>query len=95
VTWETNTGFKLEWRHPPCVSPEPARRILIDEQGRLTSSMKRTIHSVSAGRQCLAHRRVRRRGATPSLTVPDGRPLDIRSAVQERLETAAEDAALR
>ena len=34
-------------------------------------------------------------GATLSLTVPTGRPLDVRRAIQERLETAAEDAALR
>ena len=34
-------------------------------------------------------------GATLSLTVPAGRPLDIRSAIQERLETAVEDAAVR
>jgi hypothetical protein len=34
-------------------------------------------------------------GATLSLTVAAGRPLDIRSAIQERLETAVEDAALR
>ncbi len=34
-------------------------------------------------------------GARLSLTVPAGRPLDIRSAIQERLETAVEDAALR
>jgi hypothetical protein len=33
-------------------------------------------------------------GALLSLTVPAGRPLDIRSAIQERLETAVEDAAL-
>lgn len=34
-------------------------------------------------------------GATLSLTVPAGRPMDIRTAFQERLETAVEDAALR
>jgi len=34
-------------------------------------------------------------GATLSLHVPAGRPLDIRSAIQERLETAVEDAAFR
>jgi hypothetical protein len=34
-------------------------------------------------------------GATLALTVPAGRPLDIRSAIQDRLETAVEDAALR
>ena len=35
-----------------------------------------------------------RTGAALSLTVPAGRPLDVRSAIQERLETAIEDAAL-
>jgi hypothetical protein len=30
-------------------------------------------------------------GATHSLTVPAGRPLDIRRAIQERLEMAVED----
>ena len=34
-------------------------------------------------------------GATLALTVPAGRPLDIRNAIQDRLETAVEDAALR
>ena len=34
-------------------------------------------------------------GATLSLTVPAGRPLDIRNAIRERLETAVEDAAFR
>ena len=34
-------------------------------------------------------------GATLSLTVPAGRPVDVRSAVQDRLETAVEDAAFR
>ena len=32
-------------------------------------------------------------GATLSLTVPAGRPLDVRNAIQDRLETAVEDAA--
>jgi hypothetical protein len=32
-------------------------------------------------------------GATLSITVPGGRPLDVRSAIQEQLETALEDAA--
>jgi hypothetical protein len=31
-------------------------------------------------------------GAPLSLTVPAGRPLDVRSAIEERLETAIEDA---
>jgi hypothetical protein len=34
-------------------------------------------------------------GATLSLTVPAGRPVEVRSAIQERLETAVEDAARR
>jgi hypothetical protein len=34
-------------------------------------------------------------GAQVSLTVPAGRPVDIRTAIQDRLETAVEDAALR
>ena len=34
-------------------------------------------------------------GATLSLTVPAGRPMDIRTAFQERLESAVEDAAYR
>jgi hypothetical protein len=34
-------------------------------------------------------------GATLSLTLPAGRPMDIRSAFQDRLETAVEDAAFR
>jgi hypothetical protein len=34
-------------------------------------------------------------GATLSLTVPAGRPLDVRSAIQQQLETAVEDAAPR
>ena len=34
-------------------------------------------------------------GATVSLSVPNGRPLDIRKAIQNRLETAVEDAAFR
>ena len=34
-------------------------------------------------------------GSTLSLTVPGGRPLEIRSDIQERLETAVEDAAFR
>jgi hypothetical protein len=33
-------------------------------------------------------------GAPLSLTVPAGRPIEIRSAIQARLETAVEDAAL-
>ena len=33
-------------------------------------------------------------GAELALTVPAGRPLDVRRAIEEWLETAAEDAAL-
>lgn len=36
-----------------------------------------------------------RAGASLSLTVPAGRPMDIRAAIQDRLETAVEDAAVR
>jgi non-ribosomal peptide synthetase component F len=31
-------------------------------------------------------------GATLSITVPAGRPTDVRNAIQDRLETAIEDA---
>ena len=34
-------------------------------------------------------------GATLALTVPAGRPLEIRSAIQEQLESAVQDAAYR
>ena len=34
-------------------------------------------------------------GAMLTLSVPAGRPIDIRSAIQDRLETAVEDAAFR
>ena len=34
-------------------------------------------------------------GATLTITVPAGRPMDIRSAIQDRLETAVEDAVVR
>ena len=34
-------------------------------------------------------------GATVSLTVPAGRPVEMRSAIQDRLESAVEDAAIR
>jgi len=34
-------------------------------------------------------------GATLSLTVPAGRPMDIRNAIQAGLETAVEDAVVR
>jgi hypothetical protein len=55
-----------------------------------------TFHSVSAASANAWHIVVcDDAGATLSLTVPAGRPLDIRSAIQEHLETAVEDAALR
>lgn len=54
-----------------------------------------TFHSVSAAANAW-HIVVRdEAGATLSMTVPTGRPLDIRSAIQERLETAVEDATVR
>ena len=54
-----------------------------------------TFHSVSEGANAW-HIVVRDdTGATLALTVPAGRPLDIRSAIQERLELAIEDAAVR
>jgi hypothetical protein len=54
-----------------------------------------TVHSVSeAGHAWLIVVRDDA-GATLSMTVPAGRPLDIRSAIQERLELAVEDAAVR
>lgn len=34
-------------------------------------------------------------GATLAIEVPAGRPMDIRSAIQNRLEAAVEDAAVR
>ena len=53
-----------------------------------------TLHSVS-GAVDAWHIVVRdTAGAMMSLTVAAGRPIDIRSAIQERLETAVEDAAL-
>ena len=54
-----------------------------------------TFHSVSAaaGAWHIVVRDIA--GATLSLTVPAGRPMDIRSAIQDRLETAVEDAAVR
>jgi hypothetical protein len=54
-----------------------------------------TFHSVSAAANAW-HIVVRdAAGATVSLTVQTGRPLDIRNAIQDRLETAVEDAAFR
>jgi hypothetical protein len=52
-------------------------------------------HSVSAAANAWQIVVCDNAGAKLSLTVPAGRPLDIRSAIQERLETAVEDAALR
>lgn len=54
-----------------------------------------TFHSVSAAVNAW-HIVVRdHAGATLSLTVPAGRPMDIRNAIQDRLETAVEDATVR
>jgi hypothetical protein len=54
-----------------------------------------TFQSVSAADSAW-HILVHDHGGVPlSLTVPAGRPLDMRIAIQERLETAVEDAALR
>jgi hypothetical protein len=39
VTWRADIGFQLEWQAPPCVASEDPRRVLIDDQGRLTSSI--------------------------------------------------------
>lgn len=54
-----------------------------------------TFHSVSAAAGAWQIVVCDDAGATLSLTVPAGRPLEIRSAIQERLETAVEDAAHR
>jgi hypothetical protein len=54
-----------------------------------------TFHSVSAAAGAWHIVVCDAAGATLSLTVPAGRPIDIRSAIQDRLETAVEDAALR
>lgn len=53
-----------------------------------------TFHSVSAAVNAWHIVVCDRAGATLALTVPAGRPLEIRSAIQDRLETAVEDAAL-
>jgi hypothetical protein len=51
-----------------------------------------TFHSVSAAVNAW-HIVVRdHAGVTLSLTVPAGRPMEIRNAIQDRLETAVEDA---
>lgn len=52
-----------------------------------------SFHSVSAAADAWQIVVCDSTGATLSLSVPAGRPLDIRSAIQERLETAVEDAA--
>ena len=54
-----------------------------------------TFHSVSAVADAWHFVVCDNTGSTLSLTVPGGRPLAIRSAIQERLETAMEDAAYR
>jgi hypothetical protein len=54
-----------------------------------------TFHSVSAAPNAWHIVACDDAGATLSLTVPAGRPLDIRKAIQDQLETAVEDAALR
>lgn len=52
-----------------------------------------TFHSVSAASDAWHIVVCDDTGAKLTLTVPAGRPLDIRSAIQERLEAAVEDAA--
>jgi hypothetical protein len=54
-----------------------------------------TLHSVSAAADAWHIVVCDDAGATLALTVPAGRPLDIRSAIQERLEDAVEDVAFR
>ena len=54
-----------------------------------------TFHSVSAAVGAWHFVVCDTAGATLSLTVPAGRPVEIRSAIQDRLETAVEDAAIR
>jgi hypothetical protein len=54
-----------------------------------------TFHSVSAAADAWHIVVCDDAGAPLSLTVPGGRPLEIRSAVRERLETAVEDAAIK
>jgi hypothetical protein len=55
-----------------------------------------TFHSVSAATAAVNAWHIvvcDHAGATLSLTVPAGRPMDIRNAIRDRLETAVEDAA--
>lgn len=54
-----------------------------------------TFHSVSAAGNAWHIVVCDAAGATVSLTVPAGRPLEIRTAIQDRLEAAVEDAAFR
>ena len=51
-----------------------------------------TFHSVSAVGGAWLFVVCDTAGARFSLTVPAGRPIDIRGAIQDRLETAVEDA---
>ena len=54
-----------------------------------------TFHSVSAAVDAWDFVVCDTAGATLSLTVPAGRPVDIRNAIQDQLETAVEAAASR
>ena len=54
-----------------------------------------TFHSVSAAVNAWHIVVLDHAGTSLSITVPAGRPMDIRSAIQDRLETAVEDAAVR
>ena len=54
-----------------------------------------TFHSVSAAVDAWDFVVCDAAGATLLLRVPAGRPVDIRSAIQDRLETAVDDAAVR
>jgi hypothetical protein len=54
-----------------------------------------TLHSVAAGDNAWHVVVLDDTGAKLTMTVPGGRPLDIRSAIQERLEAAVEEAAIR
>jgi hypothetical protein len=53
-----------------------------------------TFHSVSTAVGAVHFVVCDRAGAMLSLTVPAGRPIDIRSAIQDRLETAVDDDAV-
>jgi hypothetical protein len=54
-----------------------------------------TFHSVSAAVNAWDIVVCDMAGATVSLTVPAGRPMEIRSAIQTHLESAVEDAGIR